>query len=91
MYVILCVIFVLFHHLQVEFGKVGFRTNKKLSKVVPDHLAGQPSVKTWTVDRELKGWAAAQRRFFDAGQILDQIQADVGARRMEARKTAARK
>lgn len=31
--------------LQVEFGKVGFRTNRKLSKVVPQHLEGQSSVK----------------------------------------------
>lgn len=78
-------------HFQVEFGKVGFRTNRKLSKVTPDHLIGQRSrIKLWTVDKELKGWAAAQRKFFDAGQILDQIQADVGARRMEERKNKKR-
>lgn len=71
---------------QVEFGNVGFRTNRKLSKVVPQHLEGQPSVKVWTVDKELRGWPAAQEKFFDAGQILDQIQADVGARKLEARK-----
>lgn len=71
---------------QVEFGKVGFRTNRKLCKVVPEHQQGQPSIKTWTVDKELKGWSAAQKKFFDAGQILDEIQADVGARKLEARK-----
>lgn len=71
---------------QVEFGKVGFRTNKKLCKVVPDHLSGQGRVKMWTVDKELGGWAAAQRKFFDAGQVLDEIQSDVGARKMAARK-----
>jgi hypothetical protein len=27
-------------------------------------------------------------RFFDAGQVLDEIQADVGARKMEARKAS---
>eukprot|EP00882_Tetradesmus_deserticola_P032409 GHRQ01036780.1.p1 GENE.GHRQ01036780.1~~GHRQ01036780.1.p1 ORF type:complete len:150 (-),score=41.02 GHRQ01036780.1:190-639(-) len=72
--------------LQVEFGRVGFRTNRKLCKTQPEHLTGQPKIKVWTVDRELGGWAAAQRRFFDAGQVLDEIQADVGARKMEARK-----
>lgn len=45
-----------------------------------------PPVKLWSVDRELGGWAAAQVKFFDAGQILDEIQADVGARRMEQRR-----
>jgi ABC-type sulfate transport system substrate-binding protein len=67
---------------------VGFRTNRKLCKTPPEHLAGQPSIKMWTVDKELGGWAAAQRRFFDAGQVLDEIQADVGARKMEARKAS---
>jgi ABC-type sulfate transport system substrate-binding protein len=71
---------------QVEFGRVGFRTNRKLCKTPAEHLAGQPNIKLWTVDKELGGWAAAQRRFFDAGQVLDEIQADVGARKMEARK-----
>jgi hypothetical protein len=23
----------------------------------------------WTVDKELKGWPAAQKKFFDAGQV----------------------
>jgi hypothetical protein len=32
---------------QVEFGKVGFRTNRKLCKVVPEHQQGQPSIKVW--------------------------------------------
>ena len=31
--------------MQVEFGKVGFRTNRKLSKIVPDHLEGMPGIK----------------------------------------------
>ncbi|WIA37764.1 hypothetical protein OEZ86_014637 [Tetradesmus obliquus] len=71
---------------RVEFGRVGFRTNRKLCKTPPAHLAGQPQIKMWTVDKELGGWGSAQRRFFDAGEILDQIQADVGARKAEARK-----
>ncbi|WIA17546.1 hypothetical protein OEZ85_014375 [Tetradesmus obliquus] len=71
---------------QVEFGRVGFRINRKLCKTPPAHLAGQPQIKMWTVDKELGGWGSAQRRFFDAGEILDQIQADVGARKAEARK-----
>jgi hypothetical protein len=25
--------------------------------------------KVWTVDKELKGWTAAQKKFFDAGQV----------------------
>lgn len=54
-------------------------------------MIGQPQIKLWTVDKELKGWAAAQHKFFDAGEILDQIQADVGARKMEARKNPKRK
>jgi ABC-type sulfate transport system substrate-binding protein len=73
---------------QVEFGCVGFRTNRKLCKTPAEHLAGQPSIKMWTVDKELGGWSAAQRKFFDAGQVLDEIQADVGARKMEARKAS---
>jgi hypothetical protein len=32
---------------QVEFGEVGFRTNRKLCKVQPAHLAGLPAVKVW--------------------------------------------
>eukprot|EP00775_Hariotina_reticulata_P005802 gene5802-6042_t len=75
---------------QVEFGRVGFRTNKKLCKTSPEHLAGQAQVKMWTVDQQLGGWAAAQKKFFDAGQILDEIQVDVGARRMQARKAGKR-
>jgi ABC-type sulfate transport system substrate-binding protein len=43
-------------------------------------------VKLWTVEKELGGWTAAQRKLFDAGQVLDVIQAEVGARRMEERR-----
>jgi ABC-type sulfate transport system substrate-binding protein len=47
-------------------------------------------IKLWTVDQQLGGWATAQKKFFDAGKILDEIQADVGARRMESRKAGKR-
>ncbi|KAF8058434.1 sbpA [Scenedesmus sp. PABB004] len=53
---------------QVEFGKVGFRTNRKLCKTPAEHLAGQPAITTWDVDSKLGGWGAAQRKFFDAGR-----------------------
>jgi hypothetical protein len=43
----------------------------------------------WGVEQALGGWAAAQRKFFDAGQILDRIQSEVGARRMERGKAGA--
>jgi sulfate/thiosulfate transport system substrate-binding protein len=75
---------------QVEFGRVGFRTNRRLCRQMPEHLAGQPPVKLWTVDELLHGWPAAQRKFFDAGEVLDEIQADVGARRMAARRAGGR-
>jgi hypothetical protein len=26
-------------------------------------------LQVWTVDKELKGWSAAQKKFFDAGQV----------------------
>ena len=39
-------------------------------------------MKLWNVEQALGGWAAAQRKFFDAGMILDRIQSEVGARRM---------
>jgi ABC-type sulfate transport system substrate-binding protein len=29
-------------------------------------------LQTWTVDKELKGWSAAQKKFFDAGQVRGQ-------------------
>jgi ABC-type sulfate transport system substrate-binding protein len=28
-----------------------------------------PCPQVWTVDKELKGWTAAQKKFFDAGQV----------------------
>lgn len=28
-----------------------------------------PLLQVWTVDKELKGWPAAQKKFFDAGQV----------------------
>ena len=40
------------------------------------------------VDKELGGWAAAQKKFFDAGAILDDIQSAVGKLRVEQRKAA---
>jgi hypothetical protein len=49
----------------------------------------QKPVKMWGVEQALGGWAAAQRKFFDAGQILDRIQSEVGARRMERGKAGA--
>jgi hypothetical protein len=41
------------------------------------------------VEAELGGWAAAQRRFFDAGAILDDIQSLVGRKRAEQRRATA--
>ncbi|GBF96023.1 hypothetical protein Rsub_08838 [Raphidocelis subcapitata] len=74
---------------QVEFGRVGFRPNPKLCREQPEHLAGQRSVKLWNVEDALGGWSAAQKKFFDAGQILDRIQSEVGARRMARGKAGA--
>lgn len=44
----------------------------------------------WNVEASLGGWGAAQRKFFDAGQVLDRIQSEVGARRVERGKAGAR-
>jgi hypothetical protein len=33
------------------------------------HTHARMNTQTWTVDQELKGWPAAQRNFFDAGQV----------------------
>jgi hypothetical protein len=46
-------------------------------------------VRLWSVEDALGGWAVAQRKFFDAGCILDRIQAEVGARRMAQRQAGA--
>lgn len=48
-FVRLCHTCVVVSWLQVEFGKVGFRTNRKLSKIVPDHLEGMPGIKVCRV------------------------------------------
>ena len=48
----------------------------------PFPQAGRRAVKLWDVERALGGWAAAQRKFFDAGRVLDAIQAEVGAKRL---------
>ncbi|KAI8471299.1 MAG: hypothetical protein J3K34DRAFT_417739 [Monoraphidium minutum] len=74
---------------QVEFGRVGFRPNARLCKEQPEHLAGQRTVRMWDVEARLGGWPAAQRKFFDAGRLLDAIQADVGARRLARGKAGA--
>ncbi len=50
---------------------------------------GQPSIKLWDVDKELGGWETVQAKFFDAGQVLDQLQAESGARRMAAQRGRA--
>lgn len=55
----------------------------------PRTQAGQPPVKLWDVERALGGWPAAQRKFFDAGQVLDRIQAEVGAKRLARGKAGA--
>lgn len=52
--------------------------------------AGQRPVKMWNVESSLGGWGAAQHKFFDAGQVLDRIQSEVGARRVERGKAGAR-
>lgn len=41
------------------------------------------------MEGKLGGWAAAQRKFFDAGMILDRMQSEVGARRMAKGKAGA--
>ncbi|KIY99437.1 Sulfate-binding protein Flags: Precursor [Monoraphidium neglectum] len=74
---------------QVEFGRVGFRPNPRLCKEQPEHLAGRGGVQMWNVEDALGGWAAAQRKFFDAGRILDRIQSEVGARRLARGKAGA--
>jgi ABC-type sulfate transport system substrate-binding protein len=52
---------------------------------------GLPPAQLWTVDDVFGGWAAAQSRFFDAGQILDRIQEELGRRRVEQRQVAQAK
>ena len=52
----------------------------------PATQEGKPPAKLWSVEKELGGWPACQRKFFAAEQILDVIQAEVGARRMEERR-----
>nr|QKY15135.1 sulfate binding protein, component of chloroplast transporter (sulP) [Polytomella parva] len=67
---------------QTEFARVGFRTNPK---VAPGVAAGQtmPQAALWSVDEELGGWHAAQKKFFDHNKILDVLQTEVGRLRVE--------
>ena len=76
---------------QAEFGRAGFRPNPRLSREVPEHVraSGSAGVRLWSVDGALGGWAAAQAELFDPGRVLDQVQADVGGRRMEAQRAEA--
>jgi sulfate transport system substrate-binding protein len=76
---------------QAEFGRVGFRPNPNLSRELPEHVRESRSagVRLWSVDGALGGWPEAQRALFDPGAVLDQIQSDVGGRRMEAQRAAA--
>ncbi len=53
--------------------------------------AGLPPTRLWQVDQELGGWAKAQSKFFDAGAILDELQAELGRKRMEARRAAEKR
>ncbi|KAG2486189.1 hypothetical protein HYH03_015151 [Edaphochlamys debaryana] len=74
---------------QSEFARLGFRVNPRTCKEVAAAQTGLPPAKLWQVDKELGGWAAAQRRFFDAGAILDDIQAHVGRLRADQRRGGA--
>lgn len=48
---------------------------QSLHPAAPHHttlfLSRAPALlpQVWTVDKELKGWTAAQKKFFDAGQV----------------------
>ena len=71
---------------QREFARWGFRS--VTPAILREQLAGGlPPVKTlWRVDRKLGGWRAAQVRLFDSGTVLDRIQREVGAARLEMQK-----
>ncbi|PNW81708.1 hypothetical protein CHLRE_06g257000v5 [Chlamydomonas reinhardtii] len=73
---------------QHEFARLGFRVNPRTCKEVAAQQTGLPPANLWQVDKELGGWAAAQKKFFDAGAILDDIQSAVGKLRVEQRKAA---
>lgn len=60
---------------QEEFAKVGFRpvnTTVAKSKTFVDKY---PPVKTLSTVKDLGGWEAVQKKFFDDGALFDQIQA----------------
>lgn len=52
-------------------------------------MSGQKAIKMWDVEGSLGGWSSSQKKCFDAGQILDRNQSEMGARRMERGKAGA--
>ena len=60
---------------QEEFAKVGFRPVNNTVAKSKTFLDKYPPVKTLSTVKDLGGWGAVQKKFFDDGALFDQIQA----------------
>lgn len=60
---------------QEEFAKVGFRPVNNTVAKSKTFVDKYPSVKTLSTVKDLGGWVAVQKKFFDDGALFDQIQA----------------
>jgi sulfate transport system substrate-binding protein len=60
---------------QEEFAKVGFRPVNDTVAKSKTFVDKYPSVKTLSTVKDLGGWVAVQKKFFDDRALFDQIQA----------------
>jgi sulfate transport system substrate-binding protein len=60
---------------QEEFAKVGFRPVNNTVAKSKTFVDKYPSVKTLSTVKDLGGWVAVQKKFFDDRALFDQIQA----------------
>eukprot|EP00887_Chlorella_sp_A99_P007787 scaffold20.g7787.t1 len=71
---------------QREFAACGFRS--PVRELARDSTL-PPVKQLWTVEQRLGPWKDVQRRFFDDGGILSDIQRDVSTRKLQQRLAAA--